>query len=72
MPKSKKGDLLYVTASQFTYGEGGVIGVSCAAVNRRVMKFVLNDYGSIPPSEYSGGGLSNDSGGKENDLSEYS
>jgi hypothetical protein len=32
----------------------------------------LNDYGSVPPSEYSDGSLSNDFGGKENDLSEYS
>jgi hypothetical protein len=72
MPKSKKGYLLYVTASQFAYGEGGVIGVSCAVVDSRAIKYGLNNYGSMPPSECSDGGLSNDFGGKENDLSEYS
>jgi hypothetical protein len=66
MPKSKNGDLLYVTASQFAYGEGGVIGVSFAN------EVCLNNYGLILPSECSDGSLSNDFGGKENDLSKYS
>jgi hypothetical protein len=52
---------------------GGVTGVPCAVVNSRVMKCVLNDYGSILLSEYSDVSLSNnDFGEKENDLSEYS
>jgi hypothetical protein len=72
MPESKKGDLRYVAASQFAYGEGGVIGVPRAVAYIRAMKCVLNDYGSAPPSECSDGGLSDDFGGEENDLSEYS
>jgi hypothetical protein len=72
MPKSKKGNLLYVTASQFAYGKGGVIGVSYAVVKNRAMKYGINNYGSIPPSECSDDRLNNDFGGKDNDLSEYS
>jgi hypothetical protein len=72
MPKSKKGDLLCVTASQFAYGEGGAIGVPCAVADSRAMKYGLNDCGSTPPSECPDGSLNKYFGGKANDLSEHS